>query len=53
MKKQKKYKQLKLDDFMPMHNTTQTTLDDFGLTFVPAKKKNKKKFVQTTLDDYE
>jgi len=46
----KKYKQLTLDDFMDK-NHTQTTLDDFGLTFVPPKKKPKK-MVQSTLDDY-
>jgi hypothetical protein len=39
----KKYKkkvtvQTKLDDFAPIYGTTQTTLDDFGLTFVKKKK---------------
>ena len=49
--KNKITKQLTLDDFIDK-NTTQTTLDDFGLTFVKQKKKPKK-FIQTTLDDYD
>jgi len=49
-KKIKKTRQLILDDFLDK-DTTQTTLDDFGLVFVKPKKKAKK-FVQTTLDEY-